>query len=308
VSVVPQEQVAAVRAFNRFYTNLIGALRDDLLGTSFSLTEARVLFELAQAGEVEMSDLRQRLDLDAGYLSRILTRFEKDGLVRRNRSAFDGRRQVITLTPDGREAFTTLDARANEQIVELLAPLGPEGQAHLVAAINTMKALLTTARRSTSYSLREPKPGEMGWIVQRHGALYAAEYELDASFEALVARTVGEYATTHDTRYERVWIADIDGEPVGCIGCVREDDTTARLRWLLVEPWARGMGIGARLVTECVTFARQAGYHRIVLWTIDVLETARRLYQRAGFRLAYEERRPLFGRHLVDQDWVLELR
>jgi DNA-binding MarR family transcriptional regulator/GNAT superfamily N-acetyltransferase len=295
--------VPAVRAFNRFYTNRIGVLHSGLLDTAYSLTEARILFELAQSGAVEVTQLRRGLDIDPGYLSRILRRFEAVGLVVRQRSATDARRQVIRLTAQGAAAFNDLDTRSAAQIRDLLSGVGEADRRRLVGAMRTIQEILAESGRPASFLLRPLAPGDLGWVVQRHGALYAEEYGWDASFEALVARIVADYAQHHDPRRENAWIAEVDGQPVGCVFCVRRDDETAQLRLLLVEPGARGGGIGRRLVDECVRFATRAGYRTIVLWTNDVLVDARRIYERAGFELVSEEKHHSFGHDLVGQYW-----
>jgi DNA-binding MarR family transcriptional regulator/GNAT superfamily N-acetyltransferase len=300
-------QIAAVREFNRFYTGVIGLLREGLLGTPYSLTEARVLFELARDDAVEGAHLRRWLDIDAGYLSRLLARFEADGLVSRTRSPADGRRQVIGLTGPGRAVQADLDARSAGQIRALLAGLTPDGRRRLTAAMASIREIIGPAPPPAAFVLRPPVPGDLGWVVQRHGALYAAEYGWDASFEALVARIVADYAARDDRRRESAWIAELGGEPAGCVFCMRKTDTTAQLRLLLVEPRARGLGVGGRLVAECVSFARRTGYREMVLWTNDVLHAARRIYQRAGFRLAGSEPHHSFGHDLVGQDWRLPL-
>jgi DNA-binding MarR family transcriptional regulator/GNAT superfamily N-acetyltransferase len=299
--------VTAVREFNRFYTNVIGLLREGLLDTPYSLTEARILFELARAGETETSHLRGRLDIDAGYLSRLLARFEADGLVRRSRSPADGRRQVTGLTAAGRAVFAGLDARSGDQIRALLAALTPAARQRLTGAMASIREILGPAPPPAAFVLRPPAPGDLGWVVQRHGALYAAEYGWDASFEALVARIVADYAGRGDHSGEAAWIAELAGEPAGCVFCMRKDATTAQLRLLLAEPRARGLGMGGHLVAECVSFARRAGYREIVLWTNDVLHAARRIYQGAGFQLASSGPHHSFGHDLVGQDWRLAL-
>jgi DNA-binding MarR family transcriptional regulator/GNAT superfamily N-acetyltransferase len=301
------ERIRSVREFNRFFTAVIGVLDEGLLHSPYTLTEARVIFELAQRDATEVVDLRRRLDLDAGYLSRILVRFEADGLVRRERSDDDGRRQVIRLSEAGINAFEMLDARSAAQIADLLSPLADDDQRRVVAAMGTVQDLLGDAPTIPSCLIRPLRPGDLGWVVHRHGALYADEYGLDQTFEALVARVVADYVDNHDPRFDNAWIAEVDGAPVGSIFCVREDDQTAHLRLLLVEPTARGLGIGVRLVDECVQFARNAGYRAMTLWTIDVLTTARRIYQQAGFELVDEEKRHSFGRDLVGQRWRLQL-
>src|SRR5262249_22781269 len=277
---VTDGQVAAVREFNRFYTNIIGLLREGHLDTPYSLTEARVLFELAREDVVEAAALRGGWDRDAGYRSGLLPRFEADGLVRRTRSPADGRRQVIGLTEAGRAAFADLDARSAGQIRALLAGLAPDGRQRLTGAMATIREVLEPASPPAAFLLPPPVPADPGRVVQRHGALHAAEYGWDGSFEALVAQVVAGYATRDDHRGEAVWIAELGGEPAGCVFCVRKTDTTAQLRLLLVEPRARGLGMGGRLVAEGVSFARRAGYREIVLGTNDVLHVARRLYHR----------------------------
>ena len=300
-------RVEAVRSFNRDYTNVIGVLRSGLLETPFSLAEARVIFELAQQDITEVSELRRTLDIDPGYLSRILSRLEGQGLVRRERSGADARRQVVGLTPRGRRAFQTLDRRSVRQIRDLLAEIRDEDQGRLVSAMRTIRRVLLEPSRSGGVALREPSPGDYGWVVHRHGVLYAEEYGWDETFESLVARIVAEHVAERDPRRERAWIAEVDGEPAGCVFCVRKDDRTAQLRLLLVEPWARGMGVGTRLVDECLRFARDASYASITLWTNDVLEGARRIYERAGFELMEEERHHSFGHELVGQNWSRKL-
>jgi DNA-binding MarR family transcriptional regulator/GNAT superfamily N-acetyltransferase len=295
--------VAAVRGFNRFYTNVIGLLRGKYLDTPYSLTEGRLLFELAQRDASEVSDLRRTVDIDPGYLSRILARFESDGLIARQRSAADGRRQIIRLTGAGREVVSGLDARSAEQTRGMLASLRDEDRRRLLDAMRAITETLTGTPRPRGYLLRAPRPGDIGWVVQRNGAVYAEEYGFDDSYEALVARIVADYVDHRDPQAEAAWIAEVDGAPAGCVFCVRENATTARLRLLLVEPWARGLGIGARLVDEVLRFARQAGYTHITLWTNDVLADARRIYQRAGFTLDDESRHHSFGKDLTSQNW-----
>lgn len=297
------DRVAAVRAFNRFYTNAIGVLREGLLRTPYSLTEARVVFELGQQDVTEVADLRRTLDIDAGYLSRILTRFETDGLATRERSRADGRRQTIRLTDLGRAAFEMLDIRSAEEFRELLAELTEEDQRRLLGAMETIREVLEGSPRPEAFVLRPPEPGDFGWVVHRHGVLYAEEYGWDDTFEALVARIVADYVDHRDPQRESAWIAEADGEPVGCVFCVKKEDKVAQLRLLLVEPSARGMGIGARLVEECIRFARRAGYENLMLWTNDVLRQARRIYERAGFELVEENKHHSFGHELVGQSW-----
>lgn len=297
----------AVRAFNRFYTNVIGLLREGLLATPYSLTEARVIFELASRDHSDATELRRVLDIDAGYLSRVLGRLEAGQLISRQRSAGDGRRLEIGLTDEGRAAFRMLDMRSASQISELLERLSSADQRRLTSAMATVRELIEGTPPPAGYVLRAPLPGDLGWVIQKHGAVYADEYRWDSSFEALVARIVADYAEQHDVQREAAWIAEVNGEPAGCVFCVRKSDTTGQLRLLLVDPAARGMGIGARLVAECVSFARRARYAELMLWTNDVLAAARHLYEQAGFRPENEERHRSFGHDLVGQTWRLPL-
>jgi DNA-binding MarR family transcriptional regulator/GNAT superfamily N-acetyltransferase len=299
--------VAAVRAFNRFYTNMIGLLHGKYLDTPYSLTEARILFELAQRDASEATNLRRTVDIDPGYLSRILARFESDGLITRQRSAADGRRQLISLTADGGSVVSGLDARSAEQTRDMLAAVHGDDRSRLLDAMRVITDVLSEAPRPRGYLLRPPGPGDMGWVVQRHGALYAEQFGWDETFEALVARIVADYVDHRDPDREAAWIAEVDGTPAGCVFCVRKDDRTAQLRMLLVEPWARGLGIGSRLVDEVLRFARRAGYSGITLWTNDVLTDARRIYQRAGFTLDDQARHRSFGKDLVEQNWSRRL-
>jgi len=299
--------VAAVRAFNRLYTNVIGLLRGSYLGTPYSLTEARLLFELGQRDRTEVTALRQRLDIDAGYLSRILSRFEADQLISRSRSGTDARRQIITLEPAGRELQQRLDGRAAEQIGGLLASLSEDAQRRLVSSVREITQVLADTPAPRAYLLREPRPGDFGWVVQRQAAGYAAEYGWDGTYEALVARIVADYVDHRDPAREAAWIAEVDGERVGSILCVRKSDTVAKLRLLYVDPAARGLGIGSKLVEECMRFARAAGYTEMTLWTNSVLAEARRIYERAGFTLVDEEPHHSYGVDLVGQNWSRQL-
>jgi len=297
------DQVAAVRAFNRFYTGVIGLLRGRYLDMPYSLTEARLLFEMARRDRMAVADLRRAIDIDAGYLSRVLARFETGGLLTRQRSADDGRRQDVALTGAGRAAAAELDARSASEVGELLAGVD---RPRLLAAMREITGLLGGPPPRTVV-LRPPAPGDLGWVVQRHGAVYAADYGWDSGFEAYVARIVADYLQAADARRAGCWIAELDGVPAGSVACTPEDDTTARLRVLLVERWARGLGIGGRLVSEVLRFARQAGYERIVLSTYDVLVSARRIYQAAGFTLVSEEPTRSYGHDLTAQVWARSL-
>ncbi|MGP4093130.1 bifunctional helix-turn-helix transcriptional regulator/GNAT family N-acetyltransferase [Nonomuraea sp. KM90] len=282
---------------------MIGALQAGMLDSPYSLTEVRVLFELAQAERMETGELRGLLDLDAGYLSRILARFEGDGLIGRERSASDARKQLVRLTPEGAEVFAGLDRRSAEEIGRLLSGLPEADQERLVAGMATIRALLGPAREREPYVIRPPRTGDLGWVVYRHGVLYSEEYGWGTEFEQLVSRIVGELDFSRDAG----WIAEVGGERAGCVFCVRQDDTTAKLRMLLVEPSARGLGIGRRLVDECLRHARAEGYKRITLWTRDSLVSARRIYQAAGFELESEETGTENGVEVKEQVWSRDL-
>jgi DNA-binding MarR family transcriptional regulator/GNAT superfamily N-acetyltransferase len=300
------ERISAVRAFNRFWTARAGVLDARLLDTPYSLTEARVLFELAQAPTRAVAELRTELGLDAGYLSRILARFKREKLVALEMSSTDARRQVARLTAEGRRAFRTLDRRSAGEIEALLTPYTDDEQHRLVAAMSEIRRVLD-ARDTGGVVIRAPEPGDLGWVVERHGARYAQEYGWNEQFEALVAKIVGAYGQTRDPAREAAWIAEVDGERVGCVFCVKKTARVAQLRLLLVEPKARGLGIGRRLVAECIRFARDRRYKRIMLWTNDVLHSARRIYEAAGFELVHSGKHHSFGHDLVEQTWELAL-
>jgi DNA-binding MarR family transcriptional regulator/N-acetylglutamate synthase-like GNAT family acetyltransferase len=300
-------RVAAVRRFNRYYTRVIGALQEGLLRSNFSLAEARVLYELAQRDDLSATDIGRALELDPGYLSRILQRFEHDGLLAREPSPTDRRQILLSLTAAGHDAFAPLDARSREEVAARLARLPDPAQASLVSAMSLIETLLGDSRVAP-WLLRQHRPGDIGWVVARHGALYAEEYSFDARFEALVARVGGEFLAQHDPARERCWIAEHDGVNVGSVMLVRKSDEEAKLRLLLVEPAARGLGIGRRLVDESIGFARASGYLRITLWTNEVLVAARTIYQQAGFRLVTSAPHRDFGPPMVGEDWELALR
>lgn len=284
----PATQIAAVRAFNRFYTKVIGTLSESLLDSGFTLTEARVLFELAQRESMPVVELRAELGLDAGYLSRIVNKFATAGYLTRDRAPHDARQQVLTLTPLGLKTQAGLDGRTDEQVAELLDAVTPSDRDRLVRSLATARDVLD-GPKPRAVTVREARVGDYGWIVYRHGVLYGAEHGFDVTFEAAVARIIADFGADHDPERERTWIAEVDGERAGCVMCVREDDRTARLRVLLVEPWARGTGIGFRLADECVDFARNAGYERMVLSTNHDLDAAHRIYARMGFALLDKE-------------------
>ena len=313
-------QVAQVRAFNRFYTNVIGVLHGMYLDTPFTLTEGRLLFEIARQPAVEVSDLRRALDIDAGYLSRVLSRFEAESLITRHRSAADARRQEIRIAEAGRAAAADLDRRSAGQIAALLRGADCD---RLLGAMQVISTELGApeegdrpAREATGgaadrrvVTLRPPALGDLGWVLHRHATVYAAEFGWDATFEELCARIIGEYTTLRDAHPDRTagWIAEVDGVPAGSVFCVPDGETTARLRLLLVEPWARGLGLGATLVGQCLQFAREVGYADITLWTYDRLAAARKVYKAAGFTLASEYPDDAFGHSMMSQTWSRRL-
>jgi DNA-binding MarR family transcriptional regulator/GNAT superfamily N-acetyltransferase len=302
------ERVGAVRRFNRFYTRQIGLLHEGYLQSTFSLAQVRVLYELAHRVRPTASELSRDLELDPGYLSRVLRDFRKRGLVDRTAAENDGRQQLLRLTKKGQEIFAPLDARSHEEIRAVLRSLSSEEQDRLVDSMRTIESLLQAAPEKTlPYLLRPHRPGDMGWVVQRHGELYMQEYGWDETFEALVASIVAKFIEGYDPKRERCWIAELDGERVGSVFCVKKSPLVAQLRLLLVEPRARGVGIGGRLVDECVSFARSVGYRKLMLWTNEVLVAARRIYERAGFHLVEEEEHRSFGHVLVGQNWELRL-
>jgi DNA-binding MarR family transcriptional regulator/GNAT superfamily N-acetyltransferase len=299
-----RRQVDAVRRFSRFYTRRIGVLQEGLLGSDFSLAEGRVLYELAQRPAVTAAALGASLGMDAGYLSRLLAGFARRRLVRKEPSPTDGRQSLLSLTATGEKAFHALDAASAGEIAGLLADLGAGERRQLGEALATVERLLSEpAAARQPFVLRPPRAGDLGWVVARHGALYAQEYGWDERFEALVARIVADFVDQLQPRRERCWIAEVDGEPVGCVFLVRDSDEVARLRLLLVEPKVRGLGIGRRLVDECLAFAAQTGYRRITLWTNSCLDAARHIYEAAGFKLAAEKPHQSFGHDLIGQTW-----
>lgn len=301
------DRAAALRAFNRFYTRHLGVLQRGFLGTRFSLTEARILYELAHAEGETASRLAGRIGLDTGYLSRILAGFERERLLERPRSSADRRQRPLRLTAGGRRAAAVLDGRSQGQAVQTLRALSPARQADLIRAMQTVQGLFGPRPPERVFVLRDPRPGDFGWVVQRHGALYAEEYGWDQTFEALVAEIVAGLLEPHDRAGERGWIAERDGENVGCVFVVRRSRQVAQLRLLLVEPTARGHGLGRRLVDECIRFARQQRYRKMVLWTNSVLKEAAHLYREAGFRVVAEGKHRSFGHDLVGQTWELDL-
>lgn len=302
------DRVEAIRRFNRFYTGKIGVLQEAILHSPFSLAEARVLYELAHRNGLTASQLAAELNLDPGYLSRILRNFSRRGFLTRKSSQSDARQNLLFLTPRGRKSFAPLNSESQREIQKLLGPLAPAAQARVVAAMRSIESLLgSPAPKNSTIVLREHRPGDMGYIVHRHGELYAREYGWNEEFEALTAEIASEFIRNFEPRKERCWVAEIDGNFAGCVFLVRKSDTVAKLRMLLVEPSARGSGLGGRLVDECIGFARQAGYRKITLWTNHVLHAARRLYERRGFVLVRKEHHHSFGHDLVGETWELKL-
>ncbi|HEY0818049.1 MAG TPA: helix-turn-helix domain-containing GNAT family N-acetyltransferase [Rhizobacter sp.] len=309
----------AVRAFNRFYTRRIGVLDEGLLGSPYSLAEMRLLWELAHCEHTTATELARTLALDAGYLSRLLRRLKEQGLVDSTRSPTDARQTELRLTPAGRHAFAPFDQRSREQAAALLAPLPEAHRQQVLQAMGTLQRLLgddeTPRQAAAPYLLRPHRPGDMGWVVSRHGALYAQEYRWDMRFEALVARVAADFIERFDPARETGWIAERDGQNVGCVFLVQARDEqshaplpgVAQLRMLLVEPTARGLGLGRHLVQECERFARMTGYQRIVLWTNSLLLAARGIYQKAGYTLTASEPHHSFGHDLVGETWQKEL-
>jgi len=299
------QRAGIVRGFNRFYTHQIGVLQEHLLQSDFSLTEIRVMYELSSRGDLTSADLCQMLSLDAGYLSRLISGLEKKGLIQKVRSITDARAVQLHLSDLGRSVLAPLEEKTQQEVMALLSALPEPQQQQLTAAMQRIQTLLQGS--APSYVLRDPQPGDMGLVVQQQSALYAREYQWNWEFEALVAEIVAKYLREFDPTHERCWIAEKDGAVVGSVFVVRHDDSTAKLRMLYVDASARGLGIGQRLVDECLRFARHAGYTRMMLWTMSALTDARRLYQKAGFELVEEEPTLSFGKPLVSQTWARAL-
>lgn len=303
-----EERIGTVRQFNRFFTRQIGVLREGLLHSPYPLTDARILFELGQCNQVTASRLGRELGLDAGYLSRILARLEQQGLLEKVRSENDGRQLLVSLTAAGREAFALLDQRSREEVSEMLEDLSEEDQQRLLKAMQTIESVLSNGFKfSEPFVLRPHEPGDMGWVAHRHGVLYAQEYGWDEHFEALVAQIVADFINNYNPGRERCWIEEMDGEIIGSVFVVQSSETVAKLRLLLVEPKARGLGLGTRLVEECIRFARRRGYQKLILWTNSILLEARHIYKKTGFKLVAEEAHHSFGHDLIGETWELVL-
>jgi DNA-binding MarR family transcriptional regulator/GNAT superfamily N-acetyltransferase len=306
---VAPERINAVRRFTRSYTRKIGVLHEGLLGSPFSLTEGRVVYEIAQRDGVTAGELQRELGLDAGYLSRILRGFNDKGLIARRASERDRRQSVILLTPAGRDAFEGIDSRSRVEVGAMLAELAEADQAKLASAMGTVEHLLAPeAGCAGDLVLRPHRPGDIGWVIHRQAVLYHQEYGWDESFEALVAEICAAFVKNFDPKRERCWIAEMEGEIVGSVFLVKQTEEVAKLRLLYVEPKARGLGLGRKLVRECIRFAKSTGYDRMTLWTNDILHAARRIYIEEGFKLVQEEKHHSFGHDLVGQNWDLDLR
>lgn len=304
---VPTAQVKAVRRFNRFFTRRIGVL-DPYLGSELSLTDVRVLYELAHRSGLSATVLQRELGVDGGYLSRILKRFEAAGWLRRTPSPTDARQSLLELTEAGHAAFAPLQQRSREEAAALLAPLAPAQRAEAVAAMARLEALLDAPPPATrTVLLRDPVPGDMGWVVQQHGEVYAREYGWNMEFEALVADIAAQFVRKFQREWEKCWIAELDGERVGAIFVVRKSATVAQLRMLILAPQARGLGLGARLTDEAIAFARARGYRKMVLWTNSCLTAARGIYAKRGFVLDKSEAYEGFGQQLVGETWSMRL-
>jgi DNA-binding MarR family transcriptional regulator/GNAT superfamily N-acetyltransferase len=297
-----ENQVAAVRAFNRFYTRKLGVLDQHLLKSPFSLSEARVLYELAHRDEISAKEIGTELGLDPGYLSRIIQKFDEDGLLTRKPLASDRRQYQLGLTAKGRQTFASINCASHDEVAAMLTRLAPDDRVRLTAAMGTIERLLSETATPRAV-LRDPRPGDMGWVVQSQSSLYASEYGFDSSYEALVAEIVAKFLTSFDASRERCWIADLDGTPVGSVFLVRHSDDIAKLRLLAVDPAGRGQGLGKRLVGECISFAKACGYRKITLWTQSILIAARKIYQDSGFVLVKSEPHRSFGQDLVGETW-----
>ncbi len=302
------EKIAVIRRFNRFITKNIGVLREGLLHSSFSLTESRIIYEIANQSNLIAADLSKELGLDPGYLSRMLDRLEQQGLIEKIPSESDGRQRILHLTSEGENAFALLDSRSKEEVLELLNKLSEQEQKLLIQSMNTIEHLLGEGLKySVPYFLRQHEPGDMGWVVHMHGHLYAKEYGWDEHFEALVAQICSDFINNYDPDRERCWIAEMDGQIVGSVFVVQDSQEVAKLRLLLVDPKARGLGLGTQLVDECIRFARRKGYKKLVLWTNSVLVGARKIYKNAGFQLVEQEAHHSFGHDLIGENWEITL-
>lgn len=307
-SKVKIEQISAVRAFNRFFLTQTGVLSEKVLHSALSLTEARIVFELAHQENLTATDLCSVLRLDAGYLSRLLNKLERQGLIIKTRSSEDGRQRLLNLTAEGQDAFAIIDRRASAEISEMLSGLSEGDRMRLIKAMHTIEGILEPqAQFAEPFYLRHHEPGDIGWVVHQHGLLFEQEYGWDERFEATVAQTCADFVRNYDSEKERCWIAEINGEPVGSVFCVKQSQEIASLRMLLVAPKARRVGLGTRLVEECIRFTQRAGYQKVTLWSGDMLTAAQSIYQKLGFTLVEEEPAHSCGQEMVRQRWELLL-
>ena len=303
-----EEQVSMIRRFNRFFTRRIGVLREGLLHSPYSLTEARIIFEVANGKCVTASDLVKELGLDAGYMSRILNKLESQNLIEKKRSDEDGRQRILMLAPEGEKAFNLLNSRSKDEVSEMLGELTETNRQRLIEAMHVIESILYHGfKYAEPFYIRHHEPGDMGWVIQQHGLVYSREYGWDGTFEAFVAKICADFINNFDPVMERCWIAEIQGRQVGSIFCVNAGEGAAKLRMLIVAKEARGLGLGTRLVKECLRFAKTAGYQKVTLWTNDILHEARSIYEKHGFTLVEEERHHSFGQDLVGQNWELFL-
>jgi len=302
------EHINAVRQFNRFFTRQIGVLREGLLHTPYSLTEARIIFELAHRKNLTASDLCNELGLDAGYLSRILNKFEQQDLIEKTRSADDGRQRLLNLTGTGHKAFSLINNRSNDEVSEMLSELSDSNRIRLIEAMHTIEGILNHGfKYAEPFYLRHHETGDMGWVIHQHGLSYHQEYGWDESFEGLVAQICADFINNYDPQKERCWIAEMQGERVGSVFCVKASQTIAKLRLLLVVPKARKLGLGTSLIKTVIRFAKRSGYKKLTLWTNDVLVDARKIYEKNGFKLINQEPHHSFGHDLIGQNWDLIL-
>lgn len=302
-----KNDIDEIRSFNRFHTQLIGVLDEGLLNSDFPLVQVRILYELTHNNNVAASDLVESLSVDRGYLSRMLFTLQRRGLLNKTPDPKNKKRLVLSLSSEGEKIFSELNIASAIEVEKLITPLSQNERSELVRSMQKIRRLLSPSHSDKKYRLRNPQPGDMGWIAHRNGLLYWNEYKWDWRFEALVCKIVGEFVQNFQPESERCWIAEMNGEIVGSVFITRHDEKTAKLRLLYVEATARGLGIGKNLVDECIKFSRQKGYKRLVLWTNSVLESARKIYQDAGFKLIEEESHHSFGHDLVGQTWALDL-
>ncbi|MCK4379885.1 MAG: bifunctional helix-turn-helix transcriptional regulator/GNAT family N-acetyltransferase [Candidatus Lokiarchaeota archaeon] len=302
------ERIGKIRSFNRFYTNLLGLLDKTLLKSAYSLTDVRILFELNHLSTSTASEIVKLLNLDPAYLSRILSSFEEKNLILKECSSKDMRKRLLSLTSTGKDLISELQERASEQIIMLLSNLTDEDQNKLVNSMEVIERILKREpEKSEFYSIRSHKPGDIGYITYRHGVIYANEYQLDKTFEAYVAKHMAEFIENYDPDKDHLWIVEKGTEIVGSIAIVKEDNKTAQLRWLLVEPHIRNKGIGTKLMHEAISFSKSQGYQKIILGTFSDLKIARKLYSKNGFQLIESKNHHIWGQDLTEEQWEMIL-